>query len=74
MTPTEYRALLSALDLTPESAAELLGVTRDAAYRWQSEAKRGRGIPAPAARFLRYLAAKRIAPAEVIRTLSCNNS
>lgn len=69
MTPIEYRALLGALELTPSQAAELLGVSQDEAYRWQTEAKRGRRIPAPAARFLQFLRAAKISPDEVVRML-----
>jgi len=69
MTPTEYRDLLSALDLTQAGAARLLGVSGDEARRWASAAKRGRNIPKPAERFLRFLAAAKIHPEDVHKLL-----
>jgi hypothetical protein len=69
MTPSEYRDLLSALDLTQAGAARLLGVSGDEARRWASENKRGRNISRPAERFLKFLLAAKIKPDRVIKLL-----
>jgi hypothetical protein len=69
MTPAEFRDILADLELTPAKAAELLGVSRDATYRWQRETQSGRGIPAPVARFLRFLRAAKISSDKVIALL-----
>jgi hypothetical protein len=69
MTPSEYRDLLAALDLSQAGAARLLGVDEGTARRWASSSKRGRHAPPPVERFLRFLLLARISPDEVINLL-----
>jgi DNA-binding transcriptional regulator YiaG len=66
MTTTEFRDTLTALGLSQVGAARLLGVDGRTVRRW---IKGDREIPAPAARFLIYLVAAEISPAEVITRL-----
>ena len=47
MTPAQYQSALTALSLTPEQAAEWLGIGRSTAYRYLKE-----GAPGPVARAL----------------------
>jgi DNA-binding transcriptional regulator YiaG len=54
MTPDQYRAAIEQLGLTQVAAAKLLGVDERTSRRW---ATGERDVPAPAARFLRYLIA-----------------
>jgi len=67
MTPTEYRDLLSALDLTQAGAARLLGVDERTSRKW---ACGERDVPQPAQRFLRFLLAAKIAPDLVMKLLA----
>lgn len=54
MTAEEYRDLIAALGLSQVDASILLGVDERTSRRWASGE---REIPAPVARFLRYLRA-----------------
>jgi DNA-binding transcriptional regulator YiaG len=54
MTPDQYRTAIEKLGLSQTSAAKLLGVDERTSRRW---ANGERDVPAPAARFLRYLIA-----------------
>lgn len=52
MTPAQYRQALTTLSLTPDQAAEWLGIGRSTAYRYLTE-----GAPGPVARCLRMAVA-----------------
>ena len=69
MTAEEYRNMIAALGLTQVEASVLLGVDERTSRRWASDE---REIPAPVARFLRYLIATKVTGADAIKTL--NNS
>lgn len=56
MTPDDYREAIEKLGLSQIAAARLLGVDERTSRRW---ANGERDVPAPAARFLRYLIATR---------------
>lgn len=66
MSRDEFEAVLGELGLSTTAAAHLLGVNERTARRWVSGAS---PIPAPAARFLRYLAKSKTPLQEVIRVL-----
>ncbi len=66
MTATEYRETIAALGLSQVGAARLLGVDERTSRRWTSGE---RDIPAPAARFLRFLVAAKIKPERVLKLL-----
>jgi hypothetical protein len=67
MTPAEYRRTIAALGLTQVGAAKLLGVDpRTSRHRIAGS----RRIDEPAARFLQYILAARIRPADVLRLLA----
>ena len=66
MTPDDLTATLDLLGLDHLGAARLLGVTDRAVRMWISG---DRGVPPTAARFLRYMVAKGVAPADVLAVL-----
>ena len=62
MTPTQYKATISRLDLTQVGAARFLGVDERTSRRWIAGE---RPIPEPVSRFLRFLVAAKITPDQV---------
>ncbi len=72
MTHLEFRAALDALGLYQAEAARLIGVDEGTVRRWMAgpNAKRGRDVPEPVARFLRLLIAARISPEKAMELLS----
>lgn len=66
MTPTEYRAAIKELGLSPQDASEFFGVTRTTGWRWANEDD----PPAPVAKFLRLMLALRFTPEYVDRVLA----
>jgi DNA-binding transcriptional regulator YiaG len=67
MTTDDFNAVLDKLSLSSTAAARLLGINDRTARRWTSGAA---PIPAPAARFLRFLARAKISPITVMETLA----
>jgi transcriptional regulator with XRE-family HTH domain len=67
MLSEEFLALLDELGLSQGAAARLLGVTNRTVNRW---ANGSYPFLPPAARFLRYLARKKISPISVMETLA----
>jgi DNA-binding transcriptional regulator YiaG len=66
MTPVEYRAARTTLDLSHSAAARLLGVDARTSRRWEDGT---RDVLPTAARFLRFLIVRKIKPAAVHRAL-----
>lgn len=66
MTGTAYRKAIEALRCSQLEAAELLGVDERTSRRWANDE---RDVPAPVARFLRYLVATKKSGASVIKKL-----
>lgn len=71
MSAAQMREALEALGLTQAGGARLLGVDGRTVRRWCTEEGAGaREVPPTVARFLRFLIAARIAPAEVMKALA----
>jgi DNA-binding transcriptional regulator YiaG len=66
MTVEDLHATLSKLNLSTGAASRLLGVNDRTVRRWWSG---DAPVPAPAERFLRYLARRQISPISVMETL-----
>lgn len=71
MSASQMREALDALGLTQAGGARLLGVDGRTVRRWcTEEGARAREVPPTVARFLRFLIAARIEPAEVMKALA----
>lgn len=67
MTPAQYKAAIARLKLSQAGAASLLGVNERTSRRWIAG---DREVPAPVARFLRYLIAAKVSPQDVLDALA----
>jgi len=66
MTAAEFLAVIEELELSQTAAARLLGVNERTPRRWIE----GTPVPAPVARFLRFLVRAKISPVTVMETLA----
>lgn len=70
MTPEEYRMLIADRGMTQNGAARFFGVSELTGRRWC--ALGGEGPTPTAAKFLRYMVAKNLKPAQVDKALAAS--